>query len=252
MFSKVADPNRELLTRAPLNLVVFSLNYGATEAWGAQGGIHWRESLHERGYSGKLKTAQLQQVTIAIGGKTDTLTRSGHQVAKDDGSTATLYEDALVLEERSYPGWGAYRESLSTILEVAAKQRGIVVAQSISLRYVNALSDPSATSPSYWRGIVSPEFLGAAATDELEPDLKRAVYLITFNDGQLNAELRIGLQPDAAQPGCIAYVFDMEFADTEPAAFSMDGLLGRADALNTGALKLFQRIMSSDYLRESK
>jgi uncharacterized protein (TIGR04255 family) len=161
-----------------------------------------------------------------------------------------LYEDGLVFETRQYGGWAQYRSLLERLIRTAADQREIAVVTSASLRYVNALSDPGAESAAYWRGKVQDAFLGPASDEELLDDFKRGIYLLTFNDGVVNAEVRIGVQPDAVLANRVAFVFDMDFTDTEQREFNADEILGRADVLNTAALKVFQRILAPDYLQK--
>ncbi len=249
MLARLPEPDRTLLRTAPVQLVVFALNYGTAEAWAPNAGIRWRDGLKERGFDGKLLAANQQQWTIGAGVPAEARSRRGFQLTANDGVTATLYEDGVVLESRQYGGWPAYRDLIQTIMETTAEQRGISVQTSLSLRYVNALSDEQAKTAAYWHGKVQAPFLGPALDNELLEDFKRGLYLLTFNDGTVNAEVRVGVQPDAVFAGCVAFVFDMELTDAEPREFDVREALVRADDLNTAALKYFHRIVAPDYLR---
>lgn len=250
MFARLPEPDRKLLRGAPVNLVVFSMNFNAIESWPPQAGIRWRDALQQLGMAGKLVGANQHQVTVTAGMPAESRTRRGYQLVQDGGTTATLFEDGLTLESRQYDGWPAFRKLIQNLLETAAAQRGIAVETSVTLRYVNALSDEQAKSPSFWHDKVEAPFLGPASDNELLEDFKRGIYLLTFNDGSLNAELRIGVQPDAIFTDCIAFVFDMEFTDADQREFDVAATLERADHLNTAALKAFQRILSPRYLAD--
>jgi uncharacterized protein (TIGR04255 family) len=250
MFARLPEPDRAALRSAPVNLVVYSLNYAATSPWLPQAGIRWRDALERHGINGKLLGANQQQLTMIPGVVPEQRIRHGYQVSQQNVLSATLYEDGLVFETRQYDGWAQYRSVLERLIQTAAQQREIAVVTNTSLRYVNALSDQGAESAAYWRGKVQDPFLGPASDEELLDDFKRGIYLLTFNDGVINAEVRIGVQPDAVLANRVAFVFDMDFTDTEQREFNAEELLGRADVLNTAALKVFQRILAPGYLQE--
>lgn len=250
MFNRLPDPDRTLLRAAPVNLVVFTLNYDAALPWVPQAGIRWRDALSAQGITGKLLGANQHQMNVTPGMPTESRTRRGFQVSQDNGVTATLYEDSVVLEARQYAGWPLHRDLIQKLLTTANEQRQIVVESSLALRYVNALSDEEARTAAFWHDKVNAAFLGPASDSDLLDDFKRGLYLLTFNDGALNAEVRVGVQPDAVFPNCVAFVFDLEFTDAEQREFRVDEALARADELNTAALKGFQRILAPQYLRE--
>ncbi len=253
MFKSLPEPNREQLSRPPVNLVLFSIGYSTAEPWSADVGLRWRESLKRHGFLGKLQTVNNQQTTVQQGVGLQLRSRVGHQVSQEhDGTTATLFEDSIDVQSTKYTSWTEFQTMLEAVIASAFDARKISVQNSLSLRYINALSTPEATSASYWRGKVRQPFLGPVADDSLMDGFKRGVYLLSYEDESITSEVRIGIQPDQVYHGCTAFVFDLEFQDGEPRGFATGSILSRSDDLNTAALKVFQHILEESHWEELK
>ncbi len=251
MFTDLPEPDRRPLADAPVNIVVFQMEFAAAAPWTPNSGLKWRAALRERGFAGKLLAVQQQQIAIQMTRgqpQGETTVRAGHQFVWSEGQSAAIYETALILESRQYTSWEAYRENLERFLDAAREVRDPQVIQSITLRYVNALSNDDAYSAEFWINKVNPAFMGPYLNDALRPHLQKGVYLLSFQDiDGLGAELRIGIQPDAVRLGRMAYVFDMEFSRQDQEEFSVRGVLEAADRMNTAALQLFQQVVNEDY-----
>jgi len=168
MLARLPEPDRTLLKGAPVNLVVFAFNFSTAESWPPQAGLRWRDAIKERGITGKLVGANQHQMTVTPGAPPEARLRRGYQIAQENGTAATLYEDGLVLEARQYDGWYSFRTVIQALIETAAVQRGIAVETGMTLRYVNALSDERATTAAFWHDKVNAAFLGPAS-DMVKP-----------------------------------------------------------------------------------
>lgn len=251
MFAKLGPPDRRILSAAPINAVIFQVEFIGVVPWGPSSGLRWRSALRDRGFDGKLLGVQQQQINIQLLGgqaQSGSTARSGHQVVWGEGKSAALYENALILESRSYESWENYREILERFLDAVHAVRDPQVLQSTTLRYINALSHDDAFSAEFWIDKVSPAFLGPYLNDALRPYLEKGLYFLSFgNIADLRSELRIGIQPDVVRPGRVAYVFDMEFSRQEEEEFAHTTVLEVADRMNTAALQLFQQVLNEQY-----
>ncbi|MGH7708599.1 MAG: TIGR04255 family protein [Vulcanimicrobiaceae bacterium] len=251
MFAALPEPDRRILAGAPLNIVVFQIEFASVTPWAPNSGLKWRAALKERAFEGKLLGVQQKQISIQMAGgqpQGETSVRAGHQLLWSEGQSAAIYETAMILESRQYTSWGDYRQNLQRFIDAAREVRDPQVLQSTTLRYVNALSHDDALSAEFWTDKVNPAFLGPFVSDALRPYLQKGLYLLSFHDvADLGVELRIGIQPDAVRPGRVAYVFDMEFVRQEQEEFNVSTVLEAADRMNTAALQLFQQVVNEDY-----
>lgn len=251
MFPELPEPDRRALSQAPVNIVVFSIEFAAGAPWQPNSGLKWRAALRERGIDGRLIGVQQQQVSIQLTGgqpSAETVLRPGHQVTWSEAQTAAIYESAMILESRRYTTWDEYRAKLALFIDAAREVRSPEVLQSATLRYVNALTDDKAYSADFWLDKVNPAFLGPYINDSLRPHLQKGLYFLSFEKvSDLALEMRIGIQPDAVRQGRTAYVFDMEFSRREIDDFTSEAVLGAADRMNTAALQLFQQVVNDKY-----
>lgn len=251
MFEALPQPDRQPLASPPVNIVVFQVGFAAAAPWTPNSGLKWRAALRERGFEGKLLAVQQRQISIQMtGGQAQGAAnlRSGHQLVWNEGQSAAIYEDGMVVESRSYESWSAYRATLQHFLDAAEEVRDPQVLTTTTLRYVNALSHDDAVSADYWTDKVNPAFLGPFALAPLRPHLQQAAYFLSFQGvGDLTLEMRIGIQPDAVRAGRVAYVFDMEFSRHEQEEFIVAHVLEAADRMNTAALQIFQQVLNEPY-----
>jgi uncharacterized protein (TIGR04255 family) len=260
MFSSLPTPDRALLSHAPVNLVIWQIDFEAAAVWAPNIALRWRDALAKKGFKGKLVGVRQQRVEIQVGAGTtllargeSALVRQGHQIQGENGDTAALYPDSVVIESRSYAGWENLRRTLAKIIDVAKTLRNAELVKGITLRFVNALSDKKADSVAYWKPYVQSPFLGPLANDALTEDFSHALYLLTFQHGaNCRAEMRIGIQPDAVHSGKTAYVFDTVCATDEVIEFAAAKILATSDELHTMASKLFQQVITKKYHEKAK
>jgi uncharacterized protein (TIGR04255 family) len=250
MLKALPEPDRSLLPGAPVNLVVASFGYATESQWQPQLGLRLKEALQSRGMDAKLNPIVQPQVTVSVAGSAESRTRRGFHIQCTNGTAVKLFEDSLVIESREYNGWKDFRGLVDDLLVYVHEGREIAVVNAISLRYFNALSRPDAKSAAYWQGRVAPEFLAATTDNAILPDFRSSLYLLSLTDGTISGEIRIGVQPDAVYDGCIAFVFEMDFTNTEPREFNEGALSTSLDELNTASLKMFHRIVSEQGLKE--
>ena len=88
MFAALPEPDRRALADAPVNVVVFQIEFAAAASWGPNSGLKWRAALKERGFEGKLLGVQQQQISIQMAGRQpqgETSVRAGHQLLWSEG-----------------------------------------------------------------------------------------------------------------------------------------------------------------------
>jgi len=251
--------DRRRLSRAPLALVALQLNYSEIDRKLLNKEVmSYRAALKEEAY-GELTQVHKNQMAFqvsAMGGtSTSEVSRStGWRLATRDQSwSVTLFQDSIILEarEQAYGDWpSVFRPRLETAIKGLAEVFQPELQTRIGLRYINALSHPEASIPTFWRGRIRDTFLGPLSDNALMDNFRNSNLRTTFEFENAQANLNMAFQPDTTKQGRTAVVFDTDVYRSDTKEFSYDLIIAEADGLNTIALQLFQRIISEAQLEE--
>jgi len=252
-------PRRTDLKTLPLGLVSCQVRFHEQAVrLPRNAGFDLQHLLNEEGGGEKyvslvpVRLGSMQVNLSALGAQTDSSDlRDGWRIATKDGSwTLSIFPNSAIFESTKYPGWEGYKQRLATSLRAVAHTLNPEAESRLGLRYVNAFSTQSATSPLYWVGKLRSNFLGPLA----EPALAGATtnyqqqVVLTFDEALPEAALRLGIQPDAVHPNCSAAVLDIDVFRQGIRKFDVPDLLLSVDNFNTLALQLFQQILTDEYL----
>jgi uncharacterized protein (TIGR04255 family) len=251
-------PDGGPLTSAPVQLAVFQLDFEEERPLKSRDGIAWQKGLAAKGYhlprlaSVKQRTLNVAMAALGVPIQQEVLAeRNGWQVFMEDGvSNFALYSTGINFERVHYPGYVQFRKEALDAYTAASEILEPKVANRVFLSYANALSSAEATSAGFWRGKVKPHFLGPPSDDHLTEDFSRSLSAFTFENGEYNADVRIGVQPDRVYPGCTAFVFQTEVARKAVHPMEVDELGRSMDSLHETALKIFHAILDEGFITQ--
>lgn len=259
MFESLPEPDGRPFPGglAPVQTVVFSLDFQQERPPESDDGIVWRRLLAESG----LKTARISQASqqsvhidpTAAFSPRNVTRREGWVVHLDDGiSNSGLYSTGVNLERFQYPGYDAFRGECERLIDATLSLLKPKVQTRIGLSYSNALSDEGATSATFWREKVQPAFLGPILSDGLVSSYKSGVAVYAFESDGCIVDLKTALQPDRVFDGCHAFIFQSEAAVPQVTELSRDGVLATLDVLHTVLLKVFYTVMAPERIQEMR
>jgi uncharacterized protein (TIGR04255 family) len=255
----MTDIDRRRLTKAPLALVAFQVNFSDIDRrlLGKEV-MKFRSSLPQGDY-GELTQVRRNQVTLQVGtiGSTQASELSSSNgwrfATRDQSWSLTLFQDSLILEAhaQAYGDWASgFRPRLDAGVSALGEIFHPELETRLGLRYNNALSNPLASAPSFWQGRLEPAFLGALGDARLGQYFRGSAQRISFEFEDALATVNVAFQPDAVIAGNTAVVFDADVYCQDPQEFSVERILSVADRLNMKALFMFQCIVSSSQLDE--
>ncbi len=242
---------------APVQLVIFELDYQQERPPRSDDGLLWQKSLHAFGLeTDRISPANQQALRLEGGGLALprlVTVREGWVVhLKDAVSNSGLYPTGVNLERHNYPGFAVFRSECERVLDGALELLRPKVQTRLSLTYSNALSNEQATHSAFWRGKVHPAFLGPIVSDELLPNYSAGVSAFTFEADGCVADLKVAMQPDRAFEGRHAIVFQTEARMQQVQELARDEILQSLDALHVVLLKLFYAVVEPGYVQEMR
>lgn len=259
MPHNMTDVDRRQLTKAPLALVAFQVNFSDIDRrLLGKDVMRFRNSLGEGEY-GELTQVRRNQVTLQIGAvgsaqaSESTSSNGWRFAARDQSWSLTLFQDSLILEAhaQAYRDWASgFRPRLDAGVSALGEIFHPELETRLGLRYINALSSPLASAPSFWQGRIEPAFLGALGDARLSKYFRGSAQRLNFEFEDAQATVNVAFQPDAVIGGNTAVVFDADMYCQDPQEFSVERILSVADRLNTKALFMFQCIVSSAQLED--
>jgi uncharacterized protein (TIGR04255 family) len=260
MAAEVGSVDRRRLTKAPLALVAFQVNFSDVDRQMlSKAIIGFRKVLNDRDY-GELTQVRKNQLTLQLNPlgtaapTSDLSSSTGWRFAKRNQTwSVTLFQDMLILEShgQAYEEWStSFRPRLESAIRALCEVFKPELQTRIGLRYINALSHEGAQRATFWRGRIHSAFLGPLGEDALADAFRGSTLRVSFEFEDAMATVNTAFQPDAAFAGRTAVVFDLDIYEQEPKELSVAQVLENADRLNTRALFLFQSIITPSQMDE--
>ena len=251
--------DRTLLAHPPLELAVAEVRFDPTPSeLSAELGLNFRQRLGELGHPFvQLDRAQQGQVMINLpaGGQPVSQIRAvttGWRLQAAGGHCqVTLLPGMAAVQTSTYERWSvSLRPLLEAVLAVADELLAPALVGRIGLRYINRFVDPSAGSPTAWRGKLRDELLGPICHPDFGDRLSAAQQQVELKLGDAQgATMRHGPIVDPAADGSISYLLDIDVYDVEPSGFDPAGLVIRAECLNRTSASLFQAALTAEYFQ---
>ena len=169
-------PDRSLLPRSPLRLVVCQVRHDRTfAAVDATRIMALHGELADR-YPTITEAAQ-QTFGILAGPAGAQMTTpepsKGWQFRSvDETWTVTVQPDFFSLETSGYLDWSDFRERLMGVVQAVGNHVRPVVEQRIGLRYVDEVRDPVVSDPVGWKGWIDESLLGPLTHPSFGPALR--------------------------------------------------------------------------------
>jgi uncharacterized protein (TIGR04255 family) len=247
---ELPEPDRTILSRSPLDLVVCQVRYDMSPAVSeARIALAFHQAIG--GKDGDFPDIQqigagsLQVTTAVSEGAPLTQTRSlgaGWRFVSSDGTWAVvLTHDFCSLETSRYPSWGVFRERLFRVIDAVATHVEPRFEQRVGARYVDRIRQPDISAPHQWRPFLANELLGLLQNDVLGPAVVagQQQWLLTLRE-DVTCGFRHGFLQDPATPRQLDYLLDYDISRAGGRAFDADAIKHVVDDFNHYALQLFQ------------
>ncbi len=240
------DPDRTVLSRAPLDLVICQLRFDPRPSIDAQIALRVHEDLGgETGDYARLDSVQAQTVNLAFGpGVAPTASQTqpvpGWRYHSVDGLwIASLMPDHVALETPRYPSWDAFRERMHRLIDATSRHVAPGIEQRLGLRYIDRVAGIEARTPADWRPYLVPELLGLVSGGVLGDAVTGGRQQLVLDLGEgFACSFTHGFLP--GEQDQLHYLLDYDVYREGGRAFNADGVKAALDVLNDDALKLFQ------------
>jgi len=258
MTLSLDDPDRTLLPRSPLEMVVFQVRFERQVVVGDNRIVKpFQEALG--GTDGPFPdvgevTSGEVNVALTPGGPgsfSESQTK-GWRFSSGQTLAAVLMPDHMTLETNAYTTWEDFSELLGRVIDAVAEVIKPAIEQRIGLRYVDRIQELNLRSPAEWAPYIRSELMGPVLHDELGPAIRQAhqALLIDLGEGA-SCGLRHGPVDDQSR-NTVDYVLDYDIFRESGRPFDAEAIKETADRFNTLVLQLFQATITDellDYLR---
>jgi len=247
-------PDRTILEKAPLQLVVCQVRFDEAEA------LNDRKTARRffdklggaEGPFPKLSQIQTQRVTInpqALPGETPiTEQQRGWRFSDPEGDRhVTLLPGSLALETTAYRSWDEFAPHLERALNVLADEVDPAIEQRLGLRFVNLIILDQVHDAAGWQPYIAGDLLAPAGHPVLGPGVVAAQHKVVLDlDDELRCLLTYGLAPDANGSGQVGYLLDLDVFRERSAPFSPTEVFKAGGLMNDRAVSLFQQLTTPE------
>jgi uncharacterized protein (TIGR04255 family) len=247
-------PDRTILEKAPLQLVVCQVRFDEAEA------LNDRKTARRffdklggaEGPFPKLSQIQTQRVTIdpqALPGETPiTEQQRGWRFSDPEGDRhVTLLPGSLALETTAYRSWDEFAPQLERALNVLADEVDPAIEQRLGLRFVNLIILDQVHEAAGWEPYIACDLLAPAGHPVLGPGVVAAQHRVVLDlDNELRCLLNYGLVPDANGSGRVGYLLDLDVFRERSAPFSPAEVFKASVLMNDRAVSLFQQLTTPE------
>jgi uncharacterized protein (TIGR04255 family) len=253
---ELPSPDRTILEKAPLQLVVCQVRFDEAEA------LNNRKTARRffdklGGVDGpfpKFSQIQTQRVTVnpqALPGETPlTEQQRGWRFSNPEGDRhLALLPGSLALETTAYRSWDEFAPYLERALNVLADEVDPAIEQRLGLRFVNLIVLDEVHEPSGWMDYIAADLVAPGGHPVLGPGLVAAQHRVVLDLGDgLHCLLNYGLAPDANGSGRVGYLLDLDVFRERSAPFSAADVFKASQLMNDRAVSLFQQVATPELL----
>lgn len=247
-------PDRTILEKAPLQLVVCQVRFDEAEAPNDRKAAR-RFFTQLGGIDGpfpKLSQIQTQRVTIdpqALPGETPmTEQQRGWRFSDREGDRhVTLLPGSLALETTAYRSWDEFAPHLERALNVLGDEVDPAIEQRLGLRFVNLIILDEVHEAVGWEGYIAADLLAPGGHPVLGSGVVAAQHRVVLDLGdELRCLLNYGLVPDANGAGRVGYLLDLDIFRERSAPFSPAEVFKASEFMNDRAVSLFQQLTTPE------
>jgi uncharacterized protein (TIGR04255 family) len=154
-----------------------------------------------------------------------------------------LGRDFFGVETARYEQFEVLRDRLRDVLPVILSL-GVNWRERMGLRYVNQIRHPDGRTPSKWRELLNPMFLGMVGGDELGADVIHAIQEIRLREQDGVLLIRHGLIGPEASNDSPFYLLDLDYADESPQPLHPDQLIEQVSSYHETIHNVFEMTLT--------
>lgn len=248
MLRDLPDPRHEPLPQAPVELVVWQLQFAepADVVPPAVGTTLAERLAHDPGGPFQLQRLTTQTFAVSFPGPG---TPGVAEQAQIDGWTlrrgalaVTVNRQALSVETNLYEGWATFRRIVQLAVQGLAEAILLPGEQRVGLRYVDRITRPGVRKLEDWGDLLAPWLSGPLAHPQLRDAVAAYAQQIDFDAQQdgLRATLRQHAFADAQARGRQTVILDFDVYRNGYRLIEPDATLQTTDQMNDLAHRLFE------------
>lgn len=260
MLRDLPEPKHNVLPRAPVELVVWQLQFAEpADVVPPTVGTQLAERLASDG-SGAFQLQRLTQQTFAFafqsgspqGPPPSEQSLIDGWTLRRGSLTVTLSRQALAVETNIYPGWSALRNVIDLAVGGLADAVLLPGEQRLGLRYVDRITHPAVKKPQDWSNLLAPWLASPLSHQQLGDSVTAYAQQVDFEADPegLRATLRQRLFPDPQARGQQTVMLDFDIFREGYRLIEPDVILQTTAAMNDMAHRLFEASIS-DMLYEA-
>ena len=250
MLRDLPDPRHQPLPQAPVELVVWQLQFAEPADVVPPGvGTALAERLaQEPGGPFHLQRLTTQTFAISFPGPAAPGVPQAEQAQIDGWSlrrgalAVTVNRQSLSVETNVYDGWAAFRRTVELALQGLAEAILLPGEHRLGLRYVDRITHPGVRKLEDWTDLLAPWLSGPLANSQLRDAVTAYAQQIDF-DGQqdgIRATLRQHAFGDVQARGRQTVILDFDVYRDGYRLIEPDATLEATDQMNDLAHRLFE------------
>ncbi|UUY05395.1 TIGR04255 family protein [Svornostia abyssi] len=251
MISDLPPPRYERLTSAPLELVVWQMQFAEPARVSAPAvGAQVAEALRADG-QGSFNLSRLVPPQIAIGlgpglPPQAPVEPDGWQLRRGQ-LVVNVGSGSVSAETTAYDTWEGFRATIAALCSVLGELDDVPGEQRMGLRYVDRVAVPGVQQASDWNGLLASWLTAPLAQPQLaDAVLATAGQLELRVDEELQAAVRHRLFPDFERRGRQTVILDYDTFRQGYRPFNAEAALEAVDRCSDVAHRLFEASLTPD------
>ncbi len=255
MLRDLPDPNHELLPHAPVELVVWQLQFAEPADVGSpEVGTKFADALADEHGPFQLQRLAVPTLVLPFPNSVQPLPTQIDPAAgwtlSRSGTVLTLNAQALSLETNRYETFVSFRAALERAITSLHETVTNLSESRLGLRYVDRLLHPGVRRPADWSALLMPWLTGPLGHPALGEAVAAYAQQIDFqpDSESIRATVRQRVFADAEQRGRETVILDYDVFREGYRAFDPEHTLEATDRMHDVAQRLFGASMT-DSLR---
>lgn len=248
MIPSLPQPKHERLPHAPLELVIWQLQFSeSADVVAPSVGDALRGAFATPEF-GNLQLSRLSAPTFVLGAGSMTAPPvpepDGWQLRRNH-LAITVGRAGVAIESKAYDTWSTLRSLIETLVVTLSELGEFPGEQRVGLRYIDRITHPGVSAPADWKGLLG-DWLMAPITNEGfgSKVLGTSGQLDVQASDEIQATIRHHSFADADQRGRQTVVLDIDAFRVGYRPFESAAILAASDQLSDVAHQLFESSVS--------
>ncbi len=245
MIFELPQPRHERLPAAPLELVVWQLQFTEAAAVVSPSvGTGIAEALSADG-GGGFQMLPLSALTLALGpgqpqGVGSSPEADGWQLRRGQ-LVVNVGRSAVAVETTAYDGWTSFRATIAALCGSLGELISVPGEQRLGLRYVDRIALPGVMRPGDWKDLLAPWLAAPLAHDKLGDAVLAVSGQVELTAGEsTRATIRHRAFPDFERRGRHTVMLDLDTFRLGYRPFDANAVVTMSDEFNDIAHRLFE------------